>query len=128
MPSNGERKCAEILDEFKIAYEIEKTFDTLIGTGGGLLRYDLFIPDLSLLIEIDGIQHTRPVRFGTNMSLYTATRIYEQTVIHDARKDDYAAANGYMLLRIAHTNYMSIERIVSAAVISEMMDNAIVEW
>ena len=53
-PSSYERKVIEILQKEGIKYEREKTFSDL---RRGLLRYDFFLPEQNLLIELQGQGH-----------------------------------------------------------------------
>lgn len=53
-PSSYERKLIMIFEEEKIEYEREKTFSDL---RRGLLRYDFFLPQKNVLIELQGQQH-----------------------------------------------------------------------
>lgn len=76
-------------------------FDDLIGIGGGNLSYDigLNIGDNKYLIERQGEQHERPVRFP-GMTEDDAKKQFEKQKEHDRRKREYAKRNGYTLIEI----------------------------
>ena len=57
----------------------------------GRLRYDFWIPEYNVLIEIDGRQHRGP-SWGTHN--------YERDMQHDRMKDEYAAAHNIPLFRV----------------------------
>ena len=52
--SKGEDKVKNILDNARITYVREKTFPSL---RNGKLRFDFYLPELGILIEVDGEQH-----------------------------------------------------------------------
>ena len=67
--SRLEQRVAEILTTYDITFIREKTFDDLTGLNNGYLRYDFAIETSNdstplLLIEVDGIQHEKPVNFA----------------------------------------------------------------
>lgn len=59
--SKLERELANILDKLCIQYERQKRFKWL-----GRQSLDLYLPELSLAIECQGIQHFKPVDFAGN--------------------------------------------------------------
>lgn len=63
--SIGEEKITEILNNNKISFECQKTFNScrFIDTGA-LAKFDFYLQDYNILIEYDGIQHFSPRRFG----------------------------------------------------------------
>lgn len=95
----------EYLKEHNIEYEYQKTFTTLVGLNGGLLSYDFFIPTHNLLIELNGLQHYKPIDwFGGDKTL----TVQQQ---HDALKQDYANANSYNLA-IIDTNRITKIKLI----------------
>jgi len=93
--SKAAQLLKKVLEHLKISFETEKEFENLKNpfTGKGL-RYDLYIPDLDLLIEIDGEQHFIPIeRFGGEKAL-------RQTRYRDYLKDKYALKTRRKLYRI----------------------------
>lgn len=53
----GENKCRDVLDLYNIKYERERTFEGLVGVGGGNLKFDFYLPELNIVIEIQGEGH-----------------------------------------------------------------------
>ncbi len=113
--TRGEEKVKEYLIKNNVKFEIQHTFDGLIGVGGRLLKYDFVIfnrdNNIKLLIEYDGEQHFRPVNFG-GMSDKKAKLNYIKTKIHDKRKNEYCKNNDISLLRIPYWDYDNIEKIL----------------
>lgn len=94
-PKN-ERLVDDILTSNHIEFVPWKTFDDLFGVSGGKLSYDFYIPELRLLIEVQGEQHYRPVEiFGGEKSFLTQQE-------HDKRKREYAKQNNYDLVEIKY--------------------------
>lgn len=100
--SRGERYIRNYLDNNKISYISQKTFDGLKGVNNGLLSYDFYIDNLNLLIEYQGEQHKNAIEiFGGEKQL----EIQQE---HDRRKKLYAKDNNINLLEIW---YYEIEKI-----------------
>lgn len=49
--SKGEQKITQILQQNKVHFETEKTFNDL---RGGRFRFDFYLPKLKIIIEYDG--------------------------------------------------------------------------
>ena len=91
----GELIISKILNTLNINYETQKVFDDLKDTT--YLSYDFYIPDQSILIEYQGIQHYEPVAvFGGDDRFK-----YQQK--HDKMKADYARDHHYNLITIPYT-------------------------
>lgn len=100
--SKGEKTIREWLIENNIKFEEQKKFNEL----GMRMRYDFYLPDYNLLIEFDGEQHFKPIKyFGGNKS-------FEKLQRRDTIKNEYAIENRYKLLRIAHTEFNRIEELL----------------
>ena len=104
--SHGEAKIKDYLLDNQIEYVGQKKFDDLRGVHNGLLSYDFYLPNYNILIEYQGEQHDKPIKyFGNNK--------YETQQEHDKRKRDYAEKNGYKLLEIWYYDYNNIEEILN---------------
>ena len=91
----GETLITKILDTLNVNYEYQKTFEDLEDTNS--LSYDFYIPNQSILIEYQGIQHYQPIDyFGGN-----TTFRYQQK--HDKMKSDYAKKHNYNLIAVPYT-------------------------
>jgi len=93
--SHGEKLLQYVLDDLNIDYTIQKVFDDC-GTKNQWLPFDFYIPSYNLLLEYDGIQHFKPVKyFGGQSKLKDQKR-------RDKIKNDYALSKGINLLRIPY--------------------------
>lgn len=91
----GELIINKILKSLGIKYEYQKTFPDLRDIQP--LSYDFFIPDQSILIEYQGIQHYHPVDiFGGGITFK-----YQQK--HDQMKLEYAKIHNYNLIAVPYT-------------------------
>lgn len=95
--SHAERIMAEYLTHKGVVFEAQYMFDGLHGIGGGNLKFDFAVftgSELSCLIELDGVQHNRPVDHFGGMPKY------EQLKANDALKDEWASLRGLKLIRV----------------------------
>lgn len=101
--SIGEAYIRRYLDERGIPYEAQKTFDGLVSKKP--LSYDFHVPENSILIEYQGLQHYKPVGF------FGGQEQFERQEEHDNLKRAYANNNGYILIEIPYTcnTYKEIE-------------------
>ena len=91
----GETIISKILNKLNINYEYQKTFDDLVDTD--CLSYDFYLPQQSILIEYQGIQHYQPIEyFGGNDKFKLQQK-------HDKLKADYAKAHNYNLIAVPYT-------------------------
>jgi len=88
-------------------YMVQKKFDGLLGTGGGLLSYDFYLPNYNLLIEYQGNYHD-----GSVGKKVQSKKQFEKQVEHDRRKKEYAINNNINLLEIWYYDYDNIEKIL----------------
>lgn len=104
--SHGENRISNYLNENKIVFLTQYTFNGLVGLKGGLLSYDFFIPKNNILIEYNGKQHYKPVNyFGGEEQL----KIQQE---HDKRKRKFAQENNIQLLEIPYWEYDNIGKIL----------------
>ena len=104
------------IDDMSNKFIREASFEDLIGLGGRRLKYDfkVFLNDEDyIFVEFDGIQHRRPVRFGS-MTSKQAKKAFKKTRAHDLLKDDYALWEGVNLLRIPCNLYDQVDVIVES--------------
>lgn len=96
---SAESKAAQLLkrllEHHNINYISEKKFENLRNPfTGKKLRYDIFIPELNLVIEIDGEQHVIPIeRFGGLEALH-------KNKYRDFLKNKYVMNNSLKMFRI----------------------------
>lgn len=110
--SKGEKQLDIILTKYNILHDSQYTFDDLIGTGGGLLKFDVPIfwdeekTNLRMLIEYDGKQHFEWIK-----GMMTK-KAFEKLQIHDELKNQYCKNNNIKLLRIPYWDFDNIENIL----------------
>lgn len=66
--SYGEQTISNFLNYNSIEFVYQKKYDDLIGTGGGKLSYDFYLPNCNLLVEYQGQFHDGSVSFQTKES------------------------------------------------------------
>jgi len=93
--SKAAQLLKKVLEHINIKFEVEKEFKDLKNPFTNRpLRYDIYLPELKTIIEIDGEQHFVPVdRFGGKSA-------FIQTKYRDYLKNKYAIKNSLNLLRI----------------------------
>lgn len=99
------RKSKNFLEDNNINFVWQKSFSDLVGTGGGLLSYDFYLPDTNMLIEYQGEFHD-----GTANS--QSKEQFEYQKEHDRRKRKYANDNKIQLLEIWYKDFNNIEQIL----------------
>jgi len=101
----GEKRINEYLIKNNVIYIFQKEYDGLIGTKGGNLSYDFYLPNYNLLIEYQGNFHDGSGTEFTKINL-------NQQQEHDRRKREYAQNNNIELLEIWYWDYDNIEEIL----------------
>lgn len=96
------KKTESWFKENHVKYIKEKTYHDCKYKGH--LRFDYYLPEMGKIVEIDGNQHEKPVRFG-GMSIEEATKAFEETKIRDNIKNEYCAKNNIPLLRIKQSEF-----------------------
>lgn len=113
--SSFQWKVNKLLFENKVPYRVEYSFPGLYGAGGiNLLRFDFAVfnrdGSLKCLIECQGEQHYQPVEeFGGEDG-------FQQQVLNDNRKREYAKAHNIKLIEISYLNkgYKDIKAILAS--------------
>ena len=100
--SKGTQIICLWLQNKSLLYDREKSFDSLRGKHNRPYFFDFFIKKLNILIEFDGLQHYKPIKFwGGDDGL-------QQTQECDQRKTQWAKDNGYTLIRICYSDEKNI--------------------
>lgn len=90
--SKGELAVKEILDEYGIVYETEKSMPFLKYKEN--LRFDFWLPELKVAIEYQGSQHFQPIDFfGGNKS-------FQEQKARDNVKREFCKFYNYELIEI----------------------------
>lgn len=91
--SYGERIIAEYLTKNNLDFVKQYTNKDCRNDKTKILRFDFYVESLNLLIEYDGEQHFRPVKFWGGESGF------EKVKLRDKIKNEWANKNGYTLIR-----------------------------
>jgi Zn finger protein HypA/HybF involved in hydrogenase expression len=116
--SHGEMELDKISDKLGLRYELQKSFATLKNPETGYkLRFDRYFPDFNTLVEYDGPQHFKPVKYlKTKMlSKKESTKYFRYIKSTDDIKNKYAKNRGIQLIRIPYTKIKNIEDILKTA-------------
>ena len=98
--SNLEEHIIKILQKEKIKFQREKTYPDL---KFGYYRFDFFLPQYNLLIEVDGAQH-----YKFSKLFHKKRQDFLKAQERDRRKNSYVLAHNIPLYRIP---YFEIENI-----------------
>lgn len=118
--SHGERKIAKYLQKCNILFHPQYSFDELVGLGGGLLSYDFYLPNHSMLIEYQGEQHLYP-----KTGYFGGIEQFKIQQEHDKRKREYAKQHDIKLLEIWYYDYDKIEDILKEQLNLESVETVI---
>jgi len=100
----AERYIQEYLDSIDIEYEKEKTFDDLKNPKSGRkLRFDFWIPSKNLIIEVNGVQHYKPIDF------WGGEEKYQEQIYRDEIKKKYLESSNIKLLVINNKQLTKIK-------------------
>lgn len=99
--SNIELKTKEWLEENNIKFEMQKSFE---GCKDILpLKFDFYLPEMNIVIEVDGEQHYRPVAFNGNKK--DGEIAFQKNKKRDLIKDNYCKNNNIKMLRIPYLDF-----------------------
>lgn len=98
--SSYEDIVVTILKKEKISFVREKSFSDC---RGGKYRFDFFLPNLNILLEVDGEYHFKNIR---------GVSVLKKQQEHDRRKNSYCLAKNIPLYRIP---YYDVSTLKSAA-------------
>lgn len=91
--SRGEKNVEGYLKEKGIRYICQHTFKELKGEKNPL-RFDFYLPDLDILVEYQGLQHYKPIKF------FGGEKNYIKQTTRDEYKREYANKNNIPLIEI----------------------------
>lgn len=115
--SSYEAVVKAYLDTNDINYIREKTFEGC--TAINKLRFDFYLPDLNMIIEVDGQQHFKAIPRG-RQTQEEALRDFGIRKAYDEIKNNYCQDNGIELIRIPYNSFKNNEwqNVLSSAIIS----------
>lgn len=107
--SSGELKIQEYLTSNGIKYETQKVFEKCVLIRP--LRFDFYLPDFNTVIEYDGQQHFKPVKFSRHIDLDKNLKITQE---RDRIKDEFCINNNINMVRIPYWDYNNIDNILAS--------------
>jgi len=96
--SNIEQKIEKWLKSKNIQYELQKKFNDCKDIRE--LPFDFYLKDYNCCIEVDGRQHSEPIKFSYLCTEEEVTKNFESNKKHDDIKTEYCKQNGIKLIRI----------------------------
>jgi hypothetical protein len=99
------RTIRNILNENNIEFYQEWS-PGINGVGGGPLRYDIFIPELNIIIEYDGRQHFE-------FAFHTDLEKFINSHTNDNIKNNYVKNTQYTLIRIPYKHNTRVKKIIN---------------
>ncbi len=112
--SIGEKRIAKFLNEHNVQFERQVSFNELIGDSKSLF-YDFYIPKHKMMVEYDGIQHTKPIKFFGGENKFLKQKEY------DFKKIKYAVNNGYKLLKLTYNTLNYLEEALWCELKNELV-------
>ena len=103
--SKGITIIKEYLDNRNINYEQEKKFENCIYNNRHL-PFDIYLTELNILIEFDGIQHFKPI------DIFGGEERFKRCKENDNYKNEFAKNNNIKLIRISYLDIDKIEDIL----------------
>ena len=73
----------KFLNDCEVEFEMQKSFKDLLSDSNRVLRFDFYIPEYNVLVEIDGIEHFRD----------------KNSILKDQQKEEYCIKNNIKLFR-----------------------------
>lgn len=96
--SFGEKLVNWYLNKYDFNYERQKTFDGCIYKRN--LKFDFYIKDFNLCIEVDGDGHRKIINWDKSMNINEAELIYKECQTRDDIKNKYCENNNINLIRL----------------------------
>jgi very-short-patch-repair endonuclease len=109
--SYGERIIKSWLSDNNIRFIQQYKFKEL-KIGKRFLQFDFYLPDINTLIEYDGEQHYRPVRFN-GISIDRAVANFKKSQHRDSLKDKFCENKKVTLIRISYNQNKELPSILS---------------
>lgn len=101
--SKGEQLIGTILKELNFSFESQKSFDTCINPKTNKkLFFDFYLPDFNILIEYDGIQHTKAL---DKTNGWNNIENLLSTQERDSIKNEWCKNNNIPLIRISYEDF-----------------------
>ena len=92
-----------------VSYVKEKTFEGCRGIKGKLLQFDFYVAEKNICIEVDGLQHFKPVMWH-NITKEQAEENFRTLQATDNIKNKFCLTNGITLIRLPFWEIENSER------------------
>lgn len=113
--SKGHNLIVQWLKNHNIEFKTEHSFiDCINPLTNRKLKFDVYIQKHSIVIEYDGEQHFKPVKFHQRMSQEQTQNMLELTQYRDNIKNVYCLNNNIKILRIAYYDKDNIHNILDS--------------
>lgn len=106
-----EEQICRYIESLGISITRQKKFEDCVDKRE--LKFDIWLNDYNVIVEYDGEQHYRPVRFGGE-SIEESIRKFEYTQTHDQIKNEYCASKNIPLIRIPYFKFESMNEILNS--------------
>lgn len=111
--SEGEIRAEKYFTENNIVFLREHTFpDCRNPLTGRLLYFDFWLPDFTMIIEVDGIQH-----YFKSEHFRDTDQSFADRQARDKIKDEYCILNNIKLVRILFSQLSVLERILKVNIV-----------
>lgn len=126
--SKSERIIMDILKNRNIKYEYDFEMKNIFDISNvNYYKYDIYIPERKLIIEVDGNQHFRPWG-GKNSKVDNGWNRYERCVLNDNAKNEIIKKSSYNMLRIKGTVYLNtLKKIINEILDSDSISSTTID-
>ena len=94
-------------------FEYDKPFTPFNETYCRKLRPDFTLHEKKIMIEFDGEQHYKPIRWSQEQTQEEILQIFEDQREKDRMKDEWCKENGWRMIRISYLQYKDITDILN---------------
>jgi hypothetical protein len=103
----AEDYISKYLSSIKVKFEREKTFEDLINPNTGRkLRFDFYLPTINTVIEVNGIQHYKPI------DCWGGKESFEKQIYRDNLKKEFLENKNIKLIIINNKQLTKIKEIL----------------
>lgn len=105
--SKGELRVAKFLEKHNIQFNREQIFEGCLSKKNHSLRFDFYLQEYDLCIEVQGEHHYKPIN-----KYRKAYYAHKRTVAHDQIKREYMANYSTTILEIPYWEMDNIEQLL----------------
>lgn len=109
--SKGELRIEEYLIKHNITYEYQKKFNDCKNHNNRNLKFDFYLPNQNILIEYDGKQHYKPIKYFGGEKTFKIIKEYDNI------KNEYVNNKNIKLIRISYNDFNIIDEILSTNIL-----------